>query len=74
MKTYGEQLSELQIAIEAVQMNQYYKTTDGREYRRADLESMHKREKYLEDKLIAYGNVSPMSLAESRGAYHVVFK
>jgi len=73
MKTYGQQLEELQIAIEAVQTNQYYKTTDGREFRRADLESMWKREKWLLDKLTTYGDVTPISHAGTKGGFSVSF-
>ncbi len=71
LKTWGEQLGEVQTAISAVLVNQKYEL-NGRRLERADLEWLHKREEYLTDKLASNGDVVAGSTV-SRGAYQVSF-
>jgi glutathione S-transferase len=56
LKTYGEQLAEVQAAITAVLTSQRYEI-NGRSAQRADLEWLHKREEYLSDRLASVGDV-----------------
>jgi len=71
LRTWGEQLGEVQTAISAVLVNQKYEL-NGRRLERADLEWLHKREEYLTDKLASNGDVVAGSTV-SRGAYQVSF-
>ena len=71
LRTWGEQLGEVQTAISSVLMNQRYEL-NGRSIQRADLEWLHKREEYLTDKLASNGDVVAGSTV-SRGAYQVSF-
>jgi len=62
LKTYGELLSEVQAAIEAVQTSQEYQIgsmSGGRRLRRADLQYLLEREKWLILQLESYGDVIP---------------
>ena len=54
LKTYGEQLSDVQQAIASVLTSQRYEI-NGRSVQRADLEWLHKREAYLTDKVSRFG-------------------
>jgi len=72
VKTYGEQLEEVQNAISAVLKNQRY-NYNGREYVRADLDSLRKLEKDIIHNLQTYGNVLPIAHMSTHGAYHVEF-
>ena len=56
LKTWGEQLAEVQEAIGAVLTSQRYEI-NGRSVQRADLEWLHKREAFLTDKLANEGDV-----------------
>ena len=63
LKSYGTQLSEVQSAISAVQDgSQEYQmgsASNGRKLRRADLEALHAREKWLIDQLEKFGDIVP---------------
>lgn len=56
LKTWGQQLQDVQNAIEAVLASQRYEI-NGRMVQRADLEWLQKREIYLTEKYEAYGDV-----------------
>ena len=56
LKTYGEQLAEVQLAISAVMTSQRYEI-NGRMMQRADLQWLQARDKYLTDMLGRYGDV-----------------
>lgn len=56
LKTWGQQLADVQGAIEAVLTSQRYEI-NGRSVQRADLEWLHKRELFLSDKLSNEGDV-----------------
>lgn len=71
LKTYGEQLSEIQEAISAVTTSQRYEI-NGRVVQRADLEWLHKREMYLTEMLNRYGDVVA-GTNTTRGAMLVSF-
>jgi hypothetical protein len=72
LKTYGEQLAEVQAAISAVMTSQRYEA-GGRVLWRADLEMLHKREQDLQEKLDKYGDVIPNTTAVSGRVYGVSF-
>lgn len=72
LKTYGEQLAEVQTAITAVMKSQRYEL-GGRSLQRADLEMLNKREQILIDKLNTYGDVIPTATAKTGRAYGVSF-
>ncbi len=63
LKSYGEQLEEVQSAISAIQSgSQEYQigsATGGRKLRKADLESLFQREKWLVGQLESYGDIIP---------------
>jgi len=71
LKTWGEQLQEVQEAMSAVQVNQRYEI-NGRSVQRADLEWLHKREIYLTNKLESEGDVIAGSTI-TRGSAQVSF-
>lgn len=71
LKTWGQQLQEVQEAISAVQVNQRYEI-NGRAVQRADLEWLHKREIYLTNKLELEGDVIAGSTV-TRGSAQVSF-
>ncbi len=71
LKTWGEQLEDVQQAISAVLVNQRYEI-NGRYVQRADLEWLQKREQYLIAKIEAEGDVIPAT-SPTRGACNVVF-
>ena len=71
LKTWGEQLEEVQNAISAVQMNQRYEI-NGRSVQRADLEWLHKRELHLTAQFNLYGDVIAGNTI-TRGSAKVVF-
>jgi len=71
LKTWGEQLAEVQEAISAVNSNQRYQI-NGRFVQRADLEWLHKRDMYLTKQFELYGDVIAGSTV-SRGACSVEF-
>jgi hypothetical protein len=56
LKTWGEQLAEVQEAIGAVMLNQRYEI-NGRSVQRADLEWLQKREQYLSERYANEGDV-----------------
>ena len=72
LKTWGEQLAEVQEAITAVLTSQRYEI-NGRAVQRADLEWLHKREDYLSQKLSTEGDVIAGS-ATTRGSVQVSFE
>ena len=72
LKTYGQQLAEIQEAIAAVNTAQRYEL-NGRQVQRADLEFLHRRERWLVEQLEAYGDIIPGS-SVSRGAFKVSFE
>ena len=72
LKTYGQQLEEVQNAISAVMSAQRYEL-GGRSMQRADLEMLNKRESDLIDKLNTYGDVIPTATLKTGRAYGVSF-
>ncbi len=72
LKTYGEQLAEVQEAISAVMSGQRYEL-GGRVLWRPDLEMLNKREAMLQEKLDKYGDVIPNRTAVTGKAYGVSF-
>jgi len=72
LKTYGEQLQEVQDAISAVMSGQRYEL-GGRVLWRPDLEMLTKRETMLQAKLDTYGDVIPNRTAQTGRAYGVSF-
>lgn len=72
LKTYGEQLAEVQLAITTVMGGQRYEL-GGRSMWRPDLEMLNKREQMLIDKLNTYGDVIPTATAKTGRAYGVSF-
>ena len=72
LKTYGEQLAEVQTAITAVMSGQRY-SLGGRELVRADLEMLNQRESKIQANLDKYGNVSPNMTARTGMGYGVSF-
>lgn len=72
LKTWGEQLAEVQEAISAVLVNQRYEI-NGRYVQRADLEFLNKREQYLIEKYNSEGDVVPQPNAPMRGVCNVEF-
>jgi len=56
LKTWGQQLLEVQNAIEAVLTSQRYEI-NGRMVQRADLQFLQKREEYLTTQYERYGDV-----------------
>ena len=56
LKTYGEQLAEVQEAIHAVMTAQRYEI-NGRQVQRADLEFLQQREKWLTEQLEVNGDI-----------------
>jgi len=72
LKTYGEQLAEVQDAITAVMTGQRYEY-QGRVLWRPDLEMLHRREKDLQHKLDIYGDVLPNRTARSGRSFGVSF-
>jgi len=56
LKTWGEQLADMQTAISEVLVNQHYEV-GGRVFRKADLNSMRIREQFLIGKLENEGDV-----------------
>ncbi len=71
LKTWGEQLAEVQEAITAVLTSQRYEI-NGRAVVRADLEWLQKREAYLVDKFETEGDVIAGSTI-TRGSAQVSF-
>ena len=71
LKTWGQQLQEVQNAIEAVLSSQRYEI-NGRMVQRADLEFLHKREIYLTQQYERYGDVIASSNIQ-RGSAQVQF-
>ncbi len=71
LKTYGEQLAEVQQAIGAVMVSQRYEI-NGRVMQRADLQWLQARDKYLNDMLDKYGDVIAGSTT-TRGMARVSF-
>ena len=72
LKTYGEQLEEVQNAISAVMTGQRYEL-GGRVMWRPDLEMLSKREKELQEKLDKYGDVIPNRTARTGMSVGVSF-
>ena len=72
LKTYGEQLEEVQNAITAVMSGQRYEL-GGRVLWRPDLEMLNKREEYLQRMLDRHGDVIPNQTARNGSAYGVSF-
>jgi len=71
LKTYGQQLAEVQEAIYAVNTAQRYEI-NGRVVQRADLQFLQRREEWLTKMLNTYGDVIAGSTV-SRGAAQVQF-
>ena len=71
LKTWGEQLAEVQTAITKAQDGQRYEI-NGRMVQRGDLEWLHKRELYLTNKLATEGDVVAGSTI-TRGSAQVSF-
>lgn len=71
LKTWGEQLEEVQSAISAVLLSQRYEI-NGRSVQKADLEWLHKREEYLTKKLRDEGDVIASKMT-TRGSAQVSF-
>ena len=72
LKTWGEQLVEVQNAITSVLSGSQRYEINGRMVQRADLEWLQKREVYLTDQFAKYGNVV-VSQSVTRGAMLVSF-
>ncbi len=72
IKTWGEQLTEVQNAISAVIGGSQRYEINGRSVQRADLEWLHKREQYLTIQLQTYGDVRVGSTI-TRGSAQVSF-
>lgn len=72
LKTWGEQLAEVQNAISAVMDGSQRYEINGRSVQRADLEWLHKREEYLTQKLSTEGDVVVGSTV-TRGSAQVSF-
>ena len=72
LKTYGEQLAEIQEAISAVNASQRYEI-NGRMMQKADLRYLHQREKWLTTQLNNYGDIVAGS-TKTRGACKVSFE
>jgi hypothetical protein len=72
LKTWGEQLAEVQEAITAVLSSQRYEI-NGRVMQKADLEWLHKRANYLENKLATEGDIIAGSVV-TRGSALVSFE
>lgn len=66
LKTYGEQLAEVQNAISAVMSGQRYEL-GGRSLWRPDLEMLNRREQMLIEKLEKYGDVVPEQTSPNSG-------
>jgi len=71
LKTWGQQLQEVQNAIEAVLTSQRYEI-NGRMVQRADLQFLQKREEYLTKQYERYGDVVAGSSIQ-RGSAQVQF-
>ena len=71
LRTWGQQLQQVQEAISAVTVSQRYEI-NGRMMQKADLEWLHKREIFLADKLSTEGDVIAGS-AITRGSAQVSF-
>jgi len=72
LKTYGEQLADVQKAITKVMDSQRY-SYGGREVQYADLEWLSKREGIIQENLNTYGDVYPNRTARTGRAYGVSF-
>jgi len=72
LKTWGQQLNEVQNAISAVMDGSQRYEINGRSVQRADLEWLHKREIYLTNKLEVEGDVIAGSTV-TRGSAQVSF-
>lgn len=72
LKTYGEQLQEVQEAITAVNAGSQRYEINGRTVQRADMEWLHKREIYLTKQLEKFGDVVAGSTT-TRGSAQVSF-
>lgn len=72
LQSYGEQLTEVQLAIKKVLAGQRYEI-NGRVVWRADLEFLHKREKELIAAVEIHGADTITGTAVSRGAVRVSF-
>ena len=72
LKTYGEQLAEVQEAISKVMSSQRY-SYGGREVQYVDLEWLTKREQIVQNNLNIYGDVLPNRTARTGRAYGVSF-
>ena len=59
MKTYGTLLEETQMAIEKILEGAQEYEIGGRRLRRADLQWLYERERFLLKKLENYGDVAP---------------
>jgi len=72
IKTWGEQLTEVQNAISAVIGGSQRYEINGRSVQKADLEWLHKRELFLSGKLQTEGDVIAGSTV-TRGSAQVSF-
>jgi len=71
LQSFGEQLADVQQAIQSVLTSQRYEI-NGRMVQRADLEWLQKREAYLTDMYQRYGDTI-VSKSNSNGAMKVNF-
>lgn len=71
LQTIGQQLAEVQAAISGVMTSQEYEY-DGRTVKRANLQELTAREKYLINQLATYGDIV-IGQSIARGAYSVNF-
>ena len=72
LRTYGEQLAEIDKAITAVMSGQRYEL-GGRSMWKPDLAELRRERAYLTDKLQAFGDIIPTQSAQTGRAYGVSF-
>ena len=72
LRTYGEQLAEIDAAITAVMSGQRY-SIGGRDLWRPDLAELRRERAYLTDKLTIFGDIIPTQQAQTGRAYGVSF-
>jgi len=72
LRTYGEQLQEVENAITAVMSGQRYEI-NGRSMWRPDLAELRRERELLTQKLQTYGDIIPTQSAQTGRAYGVSF-
>jgi len=73
LKSYGDQLADVQEAIASVLTSQRYEI-NGRSVQRAELEWLHKREDYLSDKVSRYGATAIVGAIRTSAVLKVSFE